>query len=77
MEMENSHKLNFPQALLTLLHLIPAAELDRRVKAGAFNTLETCEEQDDVEAHGYARPYERKAAFGACAVFWDKRSIEH
>jgi len=73
MEMENSHKFNFPPPLLALLHLIPQAELDRQVKAGAFNTLETCEDQDDVEAHGYAKVYAKKAAAGDCTVFWDKR----
>jgi hypothetical protein len=77
MEMKDSHKFNFPQAQLTQLHLIPETELDRQVRAGAFSTLETCEEQDYVEAHGYARPYARKAAFGECTVFWDKRSTEH
>jgi len=73
MEMENSHKFNFPPPLLALLQLIPQAELDRQVKAGAFNTLETCEDQDDVEAHGYAKVYAKKAAAGDCTVFWDKR----
>src|SRR5258708_4030029 len=77
MEMRDSHKFHLPQTLQTLLHLIPEAELDRQVKAGAFSTLETCEEQDYVEAHGYARPYARKAALEGCTVFWDKRSTEH
>jgi hypothetical protein len=72
MEMRNSHKFNFPQPLLALLHLIPQVELDQQVKAGAFSTLETCEEQDEVEAHGYARLYTKKAAIGECTVFWDK-----
>jgi hypothetical protein len=77
MEMENSHKFQFPETLQTRLHLIPAAELDRQVKAGAFSTLETCEERDYVEARGYARLYAREAALGGCTVFWDKRSTEH
>ena len=77
MEMENSHKFKFSGALLALLHLIPQAELDQQVKAGAFSTLETCEEQDDVEVHGYAKLYTRNAAAGECTVFWDKKSREH
>ena len=72
MEMRNSHKFNFPQPLLALLHLIPQVELDQQVKAGAFSTLETCEEQDEVEAHGYARLYAKKAVVGECTVFWGK-----
>jgi hypothetical protein len=77
MEMENSHKFNFPPALLALLHLIPQAELDRQVKAGAFSTLETCDEQDDIETHGYKKLYAKSAAAGDCTVFWDKRSPGH
>jgi hypothetical protein len=71
MEMENSHKFNFPQALLALLHLIPQGELDRQVKAGAFSTLETCEGQDDIKAQGYAKLYANNAAAGPCTVFWN------
>jgi len=77
MEMENSHKFNFSVARLALLHLLPQAELDRRVEAGAFSTLETCEEHDDLEAHVYTKLYAKSAAAGECTVFWDKKSIEH
>jgi hypothetical protein len=77
MEMQNSHKFNFSAARLAVLRLIPQAELDRQVEAGAFSTLETCEEQDDLEAHAYAKLYAKSAAGGECTVFWDKKSIEH
>jgi 4-amino-4-deoxy-L-arabinose transferase-like glycosyltransferase len=76
MEMENSHKFSFPQAQLALLHLLPQAELDRQVKAGAFRTLETCEEEDDLKEHGYAKLYAKNAAAGECTVFWDVKSTE-
>jgi hypothetical protein len=72
MEMENSHKFLLPPEMLSLLHLIPQAELDRRVKAGDFSTLETCDEHEEVEEHGYAKLYAKSAAVGACTVFWDK-----
>jgi len=73
MEMENSHKFNFPPAQLALLHLLPQAELDRQVKAGAFSTLETCADEDDVKEHGYAKVYAKSAPAGECTVFWDKK----
>ena len=73
MEMENSHKFNFPPTQLALLHLLPQAELDRQVKAGAFSTLETCADEDDVKEHGYAKVYAKSAAAGECTVFWGKR----
>lgn len=77
MEMRNSHKFNFPQARLAMLHLIPQAELDRQIQAGAFSTLETCEEHDYVEAKGWAKLYAKSATLGNCLVLWDKRSVEH
>jgi hypothetical protein len=77
MEMQNSHKFNFSAPRLALLHLIPQAELDRQVEAGAFSTLETCDEQDDIDAHGYAKLYAKHAAAGECTVFWDNKSREH
>ncbi len=74
MEMADSHKFSFPPALLAVRHLIPQAELDRQVKAGVFSTLETCEDEDDVEAKGYAKVYAKSAAAGQCKVFWDKKA---
>jgi hypothetical protein len=73
MEMENSHKFNFPAARLALLHLTPQAELDRQVKAGAFSVLETCADDDDIKERGYSKLYAKSAAAGDCTVFWDKR----
>jgi hypothetical protein len=77
MEMENSHKFNFPPARLALLHLLPQAELDRQVKAGAFRTLETCDDEDDLKEHDYGKIYDKTAAAGECTVFWDPKSKEH
>lgn len=73
MEMENSHKFKFAAAELKLLHLIPQAELNRQVQAGAFDTLETCADEDDIKERGYAKVYATSAAAGECTVFWNKR----
>src|ERR1700722_13074149 len=73
MEMADAHKFSFPPALLAERHVIPQAELDRQVKAGAFSTLETCVDEDDVAARGYAKLYAKTAAAGECTVFWDKK----
>jgi 4-amino-4-deoxy-L-arabinose transferase-like glycosyltransferase len=72
MEMRNSHKFDFPQAQLAMLHLIPQAELDREIHAGAYSTLETCEEPDYVKAQGWAKLYAKSASVAGCAIFWDK-----
>jgi hypothetical protein len=74
LEMRDSHKFRLPPELLALLHVIPQAELDRQVKAGAFSTLETCEDQDAIDAQGYAKLYAKTADAGDCTVFWDKRA---
>jgi hypothetical protein len=75
MEMANSHKFDFPQARLSLLHLIPQAELDRQIRAGAFSTLETCEEQPYVKAQGWANLYAKSATVAECTIFWDKEPV--
>jgi len=77
MEKWDSHSFNFAPPKLALLHLIPRAELERQVQAGTFSTLETCQEQDYIQAHGYAKPYAKSAMAGECMVFWDKRPLEH
>jgi hypothetical protein len=73
MEMWNSHKFAFSAATLRLFHLMPQSELDRRVAAGAFATLETCEEEDYIAGHGYARLFASRADVGGCSVFWNYR----
>ncbi len=75
MELGDSHKLEFPPATAALYHLLPQSELDRRVKAGTYDTVETCEEDDeDVQAFGLPTLYSQqmKVEGSACAVFWNK-----
>jgi hypothetical protein len=75
MEMQNSHKFDFPPEKLAQLHLLPQEELDRRVKAGLVDTLETCEDDDFIEDHGYAQVYGNRAEAGECTVFWNSPAI--
>jgi hypothetical protein len=75
MELSDSHKLEFPPATAALFHLLPQSELDRRVKEATYDTVETCEEDDeDIQAFGLPRLYSQqmKVEGSACAVFWDK-----
>ena len=73
MEMRNSHKFNFSPATLSQFHLIPQAELDQRVKAGYFATLETCEDTDFIDEHRYSKIFAHTADAGDCTVFWGKK----
>jgi hypothetical protein len=53
MELADSHKLEFPPATAALFHLPPKSESDRRIKAGTYDTVETCEDdEEDVQALG-------------------------
>jgi hypothetical protein len=71
MEMQNSHKFNFSAADRALLHLLPQPELDSMVKKGFFHTLETCEDDDYIEAHKFAKLYRKSTETEGCRVFWD------
>ncbi len=75
MELADSHKLEFPPASAALFHLLPQNELDCRIEAGTYDTVETCEDdEEDVQALGLPRLYSRqmKVEDSACTVFWNK-----
>jgi len=75
MELAESHKLELPPATAFLFHILPQSELDRRVKAGMYDTVETCEVDDeDVQTLGLQRLYseQMKVENSACTVFWNK-----
>jgi len=75
MELADSHKLEFPPATAALFHLLPQSELDRNIKAGTYDTVETCEVDDeDVHTLGLQRLYseQMKVENSACTVFWNK-----
>jgi hypothetical protein len=75
MELRDSHKLDLPAALADSMHILSATELDRRIKAGVFTTVETCTfPEEKIAALGLARLYSQKAEIEECEVFWDRRS---
>jgi hypothetical protein len=73
LEMDDSHKFDFDSARNALLHLIPAAELRKRLNAGAYQTTETCEDDDYIADHGLDKLYAKRAKAADCDVFWDLR----
>jgi hypothetical protein len=75
MELRDSHKLELPPALADSMHIVSGTELDRRIKAGVFSTVETCTFTDEkIAALGLAHLYSQKAEIEDCTVFWDRRS---
>lgn len=71
MELADSHKLNFPPAVAAELHVVPQAELDRRVKAGVYDTVESADD-DLIDKWGLQRLYAHSAEVGDAHVFWGR-----
>jgi hypothetical protein len=74
MELEDSHKLEFPAAMAERLHLVSGSDLARRVKAGMFGTVATCWDSE-VERLGLQQIYTQKAVVAGCTVFWNGAGI--
>jgi hypothetical protein len=72
----SSHKLRLPPALSDLVHIVPQPEFDRRIAAGVYDTLETCDDDDWIKERKLDEIYRQKADVSDCAVFWDRRPQE-
>jgi hypothetical protein len=68
----SSHKLRLTAALSELVHIVPQPEFDRRIAAGVYDTLETCDEEDWIKERKLDEIYKQKAEVSDCAVFWDR-----
>jgi hypothetical protein len=76
MELRDSHKLELPAPLAEQMHIVNGSELDHRIKAGLFSTIETCTfPEEKIEALGLSKLYSQKAEFDDCSVFWDKSHL--
>ena len=62
-----------PPAELALLHILPQAELDRRLAAGAFDTVYICQDDDAYNKLGLPKLYRHREDIEDCALFWDRR----
>ena len=75
MELADSHRLEFPPDFARTMHIVSRADLDRRIKAGEFSTVEMCEGDEKYEALGLPRLYAQHFETDNCAVFWDKIQV--
>jgi len=71
MELEDSHKLRFSDAEAMALHVVPRPKLDIMIKAGRFDTVEMCDD-DEIERLDLASLYSKTATVGTCKVFWNR-----
>jgi hypothetical protein len=72
LEYEDTHKLHLSKELEAQLHIFPKDEVTRRRRAGIYDTVATCEEEDEMTKDGLPTLYNQKASVGDCAVFWDR-----
>ncbi len=75
LEFPDSQKLNLPAALAAKMHIVPRAEIAKRVQAGMFSTVETCADEDDERFTilGVPRVYSQMTVVESCKIFWDRR----
>ncbi len=69
MELEDSHKLTFGDAEAKALHVLPRRKLDLMIRAGAFDTVEMCDD-DEIDRIGLNAFYQKSVTAGTCKVFW-------
>ncbi len=72
MELADSHKLTLPPAVMTEMHLVSSAELERRMKAGVYDTIETWEDSDTIAALGLRRLYAHNVEIHEANIFWGR-----
>jgi hypothetical protein len=74
MELDDSHKIELPEALARRLHLVSQAQLDERIRAGEFDTVEIPTSEDRIKRLDLRRIYQQEATFGGpdCSVFWGR-----
>jgi hypothetical protein len=74
MEYEDTHKLRLSKELSVQLHVFSKEERTRRVKAGVYDTVATCEDDEKTAKDFLDLPsiYKQKATIGDCTVSWDR-----
>jgi hypothetical protein len=72
MELEDSHKLDFPPAMAREFHVIPLKELDKQLKAGVFDVIEISGDDDRVDKLGLKKMYAHSATVEDYLILWDK-----
>jgi hypothetical protein len=69
MEHSNSHKLTMQGSEAERLHVISSGQLDSQLRAGAFGTYETCDD-DEVERLDAGKLFRHEEEVSECSVFW-------
>lgn len=72
MESQDSHKLQLPADIARRLHVVPEAELDRRIRSGEFATIEAQNGEEWIKKDDLERLYREQKKFEeqGWTVFW-------
>ena len=73
MAVRDSNKLNLPPKQAALLHILPHAELQKRVQSGGYYAVEFCDDDAWFDADHLTPVFKNHAEVGDCHVFWDPR----
>ena len=74
LEHADSHKLKLSPDLAQMLHVISQEDLDKQIKAGYFDTIETCDSDDDrIKELGLKQTYAQTVEISDCDIFWDRK----
>ncbi len=71
MEFSYSHNLELPAPEEKLYHIVSQKELDAEVKAGKFDTVESCNDDRIDEMH-LDQVFAQKADIKDCSIYWGK-----
>jgi hypothetical protein len=63
--------IDLPPALAAEVHIVHLDELQRRAASGAFHTVETCDEQPQIDDLDLPRIFRQHARVGRCQIFWN------
>lgn len=72
MELADSRKLSFPADVAARLHVLPEAELEKRIKAGAYDTIEIPDDDVRIDNLGLRKMYRQYAEVGQTDIFWGR-----
>jgi hypothetical protein len=70
MEHSDASKLQLPAAENAILHILPKAEMDQRLKSGAFATTVVCDDDARISELEEWKIYSKKSDIDECTVFW-------
>jgi len=73
LELADSHKFNLAPATMAEQHLVSKQELDRRTKAGVYDTVEAWETEEKIKGLGLAELYKNNEELHEVRIYWGKR----